>query len=275
MALTTCIECHGSISDSASQCPGCSTREPFGTICELCGVRMRRSTGITSVRREKEVSRGDRDSHRDRSWFFRGDTNRAIVAHRECLDRFYTPPSTLHCSDCTHRFITSELGLTPLTLWNATARLAFACPRCGAYCSLSTAQCKWAPKPSPHVTSIFETLLDANPCLRPFYAFQEGPNGQGHGQHIDQERTEARERASAEAEQVRARAFHNQVKANRVQEWMWIGIKTGALFGVVAGICVAVGSQSFSAAIGKWIGSLVVFGGVGGAIGFMVGSVLE
>jgi len=234
LALTTCIECQHQISDSASRCPACSTLEPFGVVCELCGERMRRSTGITSTRSERTGHRGDRDHFRSNSWHFDEPVDRGIVAHQQCLERVYTPPTTLTCKDCSTSVATADLGMTALTLWNATARLTFTCVSCGAHCSLSTAQCKWAPRVSPHVSSIFETHLDAWPCFRPLYSFQ---GGRGHGRHPQQEGIEA-----WKGEQLPNRASQ-EAQANRQAAEMgakrFVGGAAGVVIGGIVGFVAA------------------------------------
>ena len=175
MPFTNCLECKCPISDSALSCPGCSTREPFGVACELCGERLRRSTGITSVRRERVM---ERVSTEDYDWWSEASYNlidRDIVAHKDCLERYYTPPSALECSDCGLRLSSSDLGFTALSLWSASRDelQGVSCPRCGKLCYFFhiNMRCKWASS-GPN---------SAYPCMKPLYSFQVGPHGHGHG----------------------------------------------------------------------------------------------
>lgn len=48
--LLQCIECGGSVSSQASQCPRCSTRYPFGVKCIVCCKILKRSEALKLVR---------------------------------------------------------------------------------------------------------------------------------------------------------------------------------------------------------------------------------
>jgi hypothetical protein len=184
MPLTHCIECQWSISDSASCCPKCSTREPFGVVCELCGERLRRSVGVTSVRQVHEAKYSDSDTA---GWWYSDEymVNRSIVAHEHCLERYYTPPSKLECSDCGLLLASSDLGFDALTLWRSSLGTShgFTCPCCGAFHSgLGQAPCErtWVSDSPPWKTYSF-LRRDPYICMKPLYWFQVTPNGQGHG----------------------------------------------------------------------------------------------
>jgi hypothetical protein len=147
MPLTQCIECQRPISESASSCPGCSTREPFGVLCEMCGARLPRSAGVTSVRHTTGLDSRDDD----------------IVAHKGCLERYFTPLANLACPDCGLRLSGCE-EFSAKTLWSASPHWVPSnrCPRCGAADPLGESVKCWG-------------------CPGPVYPFQVGPNGQGHG----------------------------------------------------------------------------------------------
>ncbi len=199
MPLTTCIECHYSISESADTCPRCSSRRPFGVVCELCGERLPWSAAVVSKRLESQLSRSDIDY---RSWHIRDAVDSEIVAHTDCLVQFFTPP-IVECSDCGLHVSTSDLGLTPLRLWKASAPESVRCPHCRNYISLG-AECVWAGQYGEHFV---QTSSGAYPCMRPFYSFQAAPNGLGHGSHVKQERHLASLRSVAEANEASRRAW--------------------------------------------------------------------
>jgi len=203
MPLTTCIECGHPVSDSAYLgCPHCSASEPYGVACELCGKRLRRSTGVTSSRRERKMHRGSDDN-----WWHVdfGTVDRDIVAHKECLEHFYSPPSTffsIDCSDCGLKLTSTEPGLTALDLWSDTIEPRFYCHSCGNSNYLWAARCRWAPEPGE---TCFQALGPL--CMRPLYSFQVKPNAYGHGHHSEQQ--ESMERREATTKQEEQKALHD------------------------------------------------------------------
>lgn len=256
MPLTPCLECNRLISDSAFRCPGCSTREPFGVVCELCGKRLRRLEGVTSVRRETEVYRDDWGG-----WHGRREVDRDIVAHKDCLERYYTPPATLECSDCGLRLASSDLKFTALMLWSAGRGTShdYSCPRCGAHLSLGSVQCQWA----------FGSPLKSRPCMKPLYSFQVGSNGQGHGH------TTLAEEKRAEAEQKRA--SQEETRKQDIKIWALIGMVSGGLLGFVVGFFRSCSHypQQFSVDAGAWFGALLLCAVIGAVIGLIVGNIIE
>lgn len=295
MPLTNCIECHRQISDSATKCPGCSTHEPFGVVCELCGERLRRSQGVTSVRREFEVHLSRESS----SWYGTGEVDREIVAHKDCLERYYTPPETLSCSECGLRLASSDLGLTALNLWSA-GRFTYeglhgsrvmgvhipndSCPNCGKHNGLlHSVQCEWELKSFLYSSTVSKAKAIKRlpplpvesgmhyPCMRPLYSFQVGPTGQGHGHEKDK-------RARAEAEkkkQEEQAAFHNKLKRQNLGEWVYLGIVNGGLLGIVVGFFRSCSIQHFSFDGGTMFVTIVVFAVIGAVIGGGIGYALE
>lgn len=182
MPLTTCFECNRPISASADTCPGCSSHRPLGVVCELCNKRLPWSAGVVSKRRESQLRRSDLS---DRSWYIASEIDREIVAHKECLVRLYSPPVAVKCSDCGSQVPTSDLGLTPLSLWTARFAGTYRCTLCRGLISLG-AKCAWAAKDG-HSEKFMETASGAYPCMRALYSFQVGPNGLDHGTHAEQE----------------------------------------------------------------------------------------
>lgn len=277
MPLTVCIECNGSISASASRCPNptCSTFEPFGVTCELCGERLRRSTGVTSARREKTVHRGDLNYNSGDFYFYwhvDGEEERDIVAHVECLERFYTPPATIVCPDCGLRLSSTTLGFTAVGLWSGTTSLDWDCPTCGAPGYLDLARCRWAPEDS----RIFRTPLGADPCMRPLYSFQVEPNGHGHGAHPQQERLEAEQKAkekeSNEAKARADRAFREKARNENRSGRILLGGFDGGLLGLVVGFFVGCNiGPSPSLDLGAFLATSVLGVAIGAAIGYGAG----
>lgn len=262
MPLIQCIECNRPISDSAHSCTGCSTSYPFGVECELCGERLRRSEGVTSVRREMVFHVGDGGGFHGS-----GHRDRHIVAHKDCPERYYTAPATPSCLDCGLRFTSSDLGFTALKLWSASNGTShyFHCPSCGRVYSLNSVRC--------------EEALDGStyPCERPLYPFQVGPNGLGHG-HAEHKRGAEEKRAKAEqkrAEAEQERAQHEEFRKERIKEWVWLGIMNGGLFGLVVGFFRSRSVQHLSVDLGTWFVTLVLFGGIGAVVGMAVGRALE
>ena len=112
-----CIECNRQISDSALSCPGCATTEPKGVKCELCARQLRRSEGITCKRTRSSPSSGPW------SW--------EAVAHKDCVDRYFTPPAALACPDCGMLLAGINETFTSVGLWKLVER-GSSCPGCGA-----------------------------------------------------------------------------------------------------------------------------------------------
>ncbi len=118
MTLIGCIECNRQISDSARSCPNCSTTEPRGVRCSLCERQMRRFDGIACERMVGSPSSG---------W-----TPREEVAHRDCVERHFTPPAGLACPDCRLNLAGVNDSYTARGLWARGRTADNECPRCGA-----------------------------------------------------------------------------------------------------------------------------------------------
>ena len=155
MALISCIECNRQISDSAPSCPGCSASEPRGVTCKLCTRQMRRSDGFT-CKRTIFMSPSS------------GYSTWEEVAHKECIDRYFTPPQTLACPDCGLRLAGINDNYTSVELWKR-GETGSSCPGCGAL-------------------DVFGgESRNRRCCGAPFYPFQgEFPNGHGHTPRDDQ-----------------------------------------------------------------------------------------
>lgn len=238
---------------------------PFGTTCELCRDRLPWSAAATSRRREPEVKRSDR---RDDSWYISGQTDRIIVAHKSCLDRYYTPPATFKCSDCGLDVPSADLGLTALSLWSARPAAVFSCPQCGSVRSLG-AQCKWAGK-ALYTESFLHTPYGAPPCMRPIYEFQIGPRGIGHGQHVAQEAVQA---GAAVAVQVKAsadKAFRAKLKKDQAPETIWLGGANGGVLGLVIGFFAGCTTRPVSLDMGTVLGTAFVCCLLGAGIGYAI-----
>jgi hypothetical protein len=150
VALISCIECHRQISDSATSCPGCSTNEPKGVGCALCERQMRRSEGVTCKRIGGSPSSG----------FSIYDE----VAHKDCIERYLTPPATLACPECGVRLAGINDSFTAIGLWQRNT--GSSCPNCGA--------------------DVFAGRSGNRGCCgAPFYPFQgEFDTGHGHLRYL-------------------------------------------------------------------------------------------
>lgn len=151
MALTGCIECGRQISDSAESCPGCGTKEPRGVECKLCKRQMRRSDGSTCERTEFMSPSSGHSTWKE-------------TAHRECIERYFTPPASLVCPDCGLRLAGINDSFTALGLWTR-GKHGSACPGCGAR----------------DVFAGQSTEMVHRCCGARFYPFQGAfPGGHGH-----------------------------------------------------------------------------------------------
>ena len=101
MALSECVGCREPVSTSASQCPHCGLTPPLGVVCLFCAARMTSEAAI-------ELPTG-------RGW-----------VHQACIDRFFTPPEALQCSDCAARV--ANAGLRG---WSLIRSHHNSCPTCG------------------------------------------------------------------------------------------------------------------------------------------------
>ncbi len=57
--LLQCIECGGTVSSQASQCPRCSTKYPFGVKCTVCCKALKRSEALKLVRDYEKTNQPD------------------------------------------------------------------------------------------------------------------------------------------------------------------------------------------------------------------------
>jgi len=57
--LLQCIECGGTVSSQASQCPRCSTKYPFGVKCTVCCKAFKRSEALKLVRDYEKTNQPD------------------------------------------------------------------------------------------------------------------------------------------------------------------------------------------------------------------------
>jgi hypothetical protein len=293
MPLTRCIECNRSISDSVYKCPGCDTHEPFGVVCELCGERLRRSEGVTSVRREVEIHFYSDFSDYSGHWYGCGEVDREIVAHKDCLERYYTPPATLECSECGLQVASSDLGVTALNLWSArrfiygyglNAELAVAvpggsCPSCGNIRAfLDSVKCEWEPKassfPKAEIVELRPPLNRESgehyPCLKPLYSFQVGPNGQGHGHEKEKRaKAEAEDRRRKEQATLQEKAREEGIKTER-----GCGMMIGGILGFIVGFFMNCDVRHIHPiGIGGWFRTLLLGIIISVVIGAVIGAV--
>jgi len=160
MALTKCMECSRSISDSAGACPSCGTKDPFGVTCELCSCLLRRSDGVTSTRMRRSGYEYVSDS---------------IVAHQNCIQRFFTLPSSITCTDCGLHLAGADPIYDAQALWSVSKDREFTCPRCGAR-DVASGDLGVSRLPPPS-----RPRNCGGGCDAPYYPFQGGPYGHGHG----------------------------------------------------------------------------------------------
>lgn len=230
MPLTHCLECDHPISERAHVCPNleCRTHYPRGDTCELCDKRVRRSVAAISVR---HVLTMDTSSEHP------------IVAHRECVERFYGIPATLVCPDCGLQLAGTDVAFTPLRLWSCSSYGIVggpACPRCGRFDvldALGTGGCQQA-------TSIGYGLQSYSPCKRPLYQFQLGSNGQGHGdggygRHEGRHESALKARQEKDEKEARSQAESNQ--AFIVVFLLLLAAAIGVLL-IIGGLLLRIGS---------------------------------
>lgn len=75
MSLLKCVECGGTVADSAANCPHCSTPHFKGLACRICGEVMRVS---------------DKDSVRHQDLFY----------HRKCVSQIFADLPDYKCPEC-------------------------------------------------------------------------------------------------------------------------------------------------------------------------------
>src|SRR5947209_17704789 len=105
MPLTHCLECDCLVSERAYRCPNpkCRTSYPRGDTCEICDQPVRRSAAAISVRAVLTMH---------------SSSERGIVAHKECVERYYQIPPTLMCPDCGIQLAGTDVTFSPLRLWS-------------------------------------------------------------------------------------------------------------------------------------------------------------
>jgi hypothetical protein len=117
MAITSCFECGASISDSASRCPQCGSRFPFGVNCQCCRTKLRESRAFFL----KRVS--------------------GIVCD-DCGSRLFS--ATPACHECGHLFSVVSWKEMLQSLVSSVP----SCPKCGASSALNhKGTCKYCRLP--------------------------------------------------------------------------------------------------------------------------------
>jgi len=108
--LLQCIECGGTVSSQASQCPRCSTKYPFGVKCTVCCKALKRSEALKLVRDFGETGQPDivrffhHSCYKQVSQVRIGSSRTSCPVCKQAIE--FDTSSSVNCPNCGHHILT-------------------------------------------------------------------------------------------------------------------------------------------------------------------------